>query len=454
MIRAGSIRFPFSLETPAEHTGDPPESCDVVVVGGGIVGVMSAWFLARRGLRTVLCEKGRIAAEQSSRNWGWIRQQGRDADELPIMREANQIWRDLATESGDALGFRTTGILYLARSRAEIERYEAWLPHARAAGVDSRLLTAAEVRAHLADARAAWEGGLYTPSDARAEPWVAVPTLARVLAQHAHASLHEQCAVRALDTEAGAVTGVITERGRIRCSQVVLAGGAWSALFARPHGVNLPQLSVVSSAAATDPLPAVFPGGAAERGFAMRHREDEGYTLAPGTFREFFIGPDAFRHLRRYLPQLRSELAATRLRPMAPGGFPDAWGTPRRWAADAESPFERQRILDPAPNMHALKRTLARFAEVFPDIGRPRIRKAWAGMIDTMPDTVPVIDRVPDLPGLIIATGMSGHGFGIGPAVGRIVADLAVERPVGHALDRFRYPRFFDGSPIRPGPAL
>ena len=94
------------------------------------------------------------------------------------------------------------------------------------------------------------------------------------------------------------------------------------------------------------------------------------------------------------------------------------------------------------------------FAAAFPQIGRPRLKVAWAGLIDTMPDVVPVIDRAAALPGLVIATGMSGHGFGIGPGIGRVVADLVADRPVGHDLHRFRLSRFSDGTKIAPGPGL
>lgn len=87
-------------------------------------------------------------------------------------------------------------------------------------------------------------------------------------------------------------------------------------------------------------------------------------------------------------------------------------------------------------------------------MGRPRLRAAWAGMIDTMPDVVPVVDRVASLPGLTIATGMSGHGFGIGPGMGRVVADLVAGGDPGHDLARFRLSRFTDGSALVPGPSL
>jgi glycine/D-amino acid oxidase-like deaminating enzyme len=120
---------------------------------------------------------------------------------------------------------------------------------------------------------------------------------------------------------------------------------------------------------------------------------------------------------------------------------------------DRESPFERQRVLNPAPNMKTLSEVQDSFARAFPSLGRPKLKAAWAGMIDSLPDVVPIVDHAP-IPGLTIATGMSGHGFGIGPGMGRVVADLVAGRPTGHDLSRFRLSRFSDGSPIRPGPSL
>ena len=95
------IAFPISATSPIRFAGPLPAACDVVVLGGGVAGVMTAWHLAERGLKVVLCEKGRIAGEQSSRNWGWIRQQGRDFAELPIMMESLRLWKALAQEFAD-----------------------------------------------------------------------------------------------------------------------------------------------------------------------------------------------------------------------------------------------------------------------------------------------------------------------------------------------------------------
>ncbi len=447
------MAHPISDAGPVQFAGLLPAACDVVVIGGGVIGVMTAWFLAERGLRVTLCEKGRIAGEQSSRNWGWIRQQGRDPAELPIMVEALRIWKSLAQEFGDALGFRQEGVIYLAKTEREMVGFADWLSVVQGHGLDTALMTKGQVAQHLKGAAEIWQGGLITPSDARAEPWVAVPLLATGAVARG-AVIVENCAVRALDLVGGQVAGVITEQGRIACAKVVLAGGAWSRLFAQAHGVTFPQLAVLASVAATEPMPEVFAGNFADDAMGVRRRKDGGYSIAPGAAHDFHIGPNAFGSARAYLPTLLRDFKSTHFRLKAPKGFPDAWGTPRRWAADEPSPFEAMRVLNPAPNMRSLAQVQDAFGHAFPGLGRPKLRTAWAGMIDTMPDVVPVIDHAAAIPGLVIATGMSGHGFGIGPGVGRVVADLVMGNDLGHDLTRFRLSRFSDGSKIEPGPSL
>lgn len=437
----------ITMQTPQRFGGPVPQSCDVVVIGGGVMGVSTALELAARGLRVVLCEKGRIAGEQSSRNWGWIRQQGRDLAELPVMMESLSIWKSHAERFGAALGFAQEGVMYLAQTEAEMQGFATWAEAARLQGLQTHLRTGAEVADRLGGP---WIGALETPTDARAEPWVAVPILAEYAASQG-VSIHESCAVRHLDIAAGRIKGVITEHGPIGCDQVVVAGGAWSSLFLRAHGISIPQLTVLSSVAATEPLPQVYAGNAADDRIGFRRRMDGGYSLAPGFSHDFFIGPDAFRHFFKYWPQLRKDHRGTSFRLGAPRGFPDAWGTRRRWTG--VSPFEQMRILDPAPNRRALAKAAADFAAAFPQFGTVRLAKTWAGMIDMMPDVVPVIDRA-SIDGLVIATGLSGHGFGIGPGFGRVVADMVAGRAIGHDLTRFRLSRFGDGSVIAPGPSL
>jgi glycine/D-amino acid oxidase-like deaminating enzyme len=296
-------------------------------------------------------------------------------------------------------------------------------------------------------------GAMTTPSDMRAEPWLAVPALARLAARKG-ATIVENCAVRTLDIAAGKVRGVWTEAGFVEASSVLVAAGAWSSLFLRKHGVSIPQLSVRSTVAATEPMPEIHAGAAADERIAFRRRQDGGYTLAAGGGSQLYVGPDAFRHAAKYFPALRANPFGVRYSPAAPSGYPDGWTTPRDWTAETQTPFERMRVLNPAPERSKLQAVEKNFGELFPQLGRVRLKTSWAGMIDAMPDVVPVIDCVEAVPGLYVATGMSGHGFGIGPGIGRVMSDLIQGNATGHNLDRFRLSRFSDGSPIRLGPAI
>ncbi|SLN09600.1 N-methyl-L-tryptophan oxidase [Roseovarius litorisediminis] len=445
--------FPLGEHTPVEHATELPKEVDVAIVGGGIIGVMTGYFLARQGTRVALLEKGRVAAEQSSRNWGWVRLTGRDADELPVMVEANRLWQQLQKDTGEDLGLTQCGISYLADKPKQLAEYEDWLGQARANGIDSRMMGADEVAQMLPGVTRRYLGALHTPSDFRAEPWVAVPALARA-AVRAGVAVIEDCAVRGLDIAAGRVAGVITEKGRIRADRVVVAGGSWSSLLLRRHSVIIPQLAVRATVVATEPVADVFGGAAADSDLAWRRRADGGYTLAPSDAHDLYIGPDSLRALPKYLKVLMQDPFSRRYLPAAPKGYPDGWGTARRWALDEPSPFEAMRVLNPAPNRRTVARVMDLFQAHYPGLGKVGLKASWAGMIDVMPDVVPVVDRVDALPGLHICTGMCGHGFGIGPAFGRVMADLVNGRDLGHDMTRFRFGRFADGSKLVPGPGL
>jgi glycine/D-amino acid oxidase-like deaminating enzyme len=427
-----------------------PASVDVVVIGAGVIGITTAWFLHAAGASVLVCEKGVVAGEQSSRNWGWIRQQARDAAEVPIAIDSVNLWEQLAREVGEDIGFKRGGIVYAARTERELARFARWLPIAERHQLDTRMLTASEVDALIDDKPGQWAGGMVTASDARAEPAKAVPALARAV--HARGvAIREYCAVRSLDVAGGRVVGVVTERGRMRASAVVCAAGAWSTRFLGNLDVDLPQLAARATVARTAPVPSVCDVGALLGEIAIRRRPDGGYSVAASSLNEHFVGADTLKYFREFLPALRS---SRRFLDVRFGGDVLARLFPQRhWRPDEVTPFERTRVWDPSPSADAVDALRAGLAKRLPKLAGVPIVEAWAGMIDTTPDVVPVIDAVADYPGLYVATGFSGHGFGIGPGAGRVVADMVLGKPARHDLTRFRLARFRDGA-VEVGPSL
>lgn len=429
-----------------EPPGSIPGSAEVVIIGGGIIGVSTAWFLARQGARVALCEKGHIAGEQSGRNWGWVRQQGRDAREMPMILESLSIWRGLAEAIGEDVGFAQTGCLYAARTDAELEGYASWLPTAREHGLDTRMVSSNEIARLAPGATATWTGGIYTPSDGQAEPHKAAPAIARAAARNG-ASILRACAVRGIETQAGRVSAVVTEHGSIATPVVLCAAGAWTSMFCRSLGIALPQLTLNGTVIRTAPGAKALNTCLWDNRSGIRRRQDGGYNVAHSAFLEHPIVPSTFRFALKYLPAFRREFGGVRL--SIGREFIDAWRTPARWRLDAPSPFEKTRVLNPKPRARAVAGIRSILAERFPRLAGIGIAEAWSGVIETTPDAVPVIDEAEALPGFYIATGLSGHGFGIGPGAGKAIAGLLTGADTSMDLSEFRLGRFFDGTPIR-----
>ncbi len=441
----------ISDQSPINFSDELPERVDVVIIGAGVAGIMTAWFLQKAGVSVLVCEKGRVAGEQSSRNWGWVRQQGRDAAELPIMIDSIRSWEAIAKEIGDEIGFTRQGVMYLGRSDEELAELEKWLDVARPHQLDSRLLSGKEVDELITDQSGHWKGALFTRSDGRAEPTTAVPAVAKHL-QARGVAIRENCAVRSLDVEGGNVRGVVTESGLVKAQSVVCAGGAWSATFLGNLNINLPQLTVRSTVARTGPVADFYAGAAAGSGIAFRRRQDGGYTIAPGGVNEHFLSADSFRHFFKFLPVLRETSRSLQLR--FGDGLMARMLPTRHWQETEITPFEKNRVLNPEPSSDGVDLMRSKLKRYVPALADAAFVDTWAGMIDVMPDVVPVMDVVADYPGLYLATGFSGHGFGFGPGAGRVMANMVLGRQPEFDLDRFRFSRFSDGSKMVPGPGL
>ena len=428
----------------------PPETCpdkaDIVIIGGGIIGVSTAWFLARQGVDVVLCEKGHIAGEQSSRNWGWVRSQGRDRRELPMMIESMNIWRGLEVEIGQDVGFSAAGCLYMAGTEQELQRYSDWVDSAKEFGLDTRMIEGKELDRHVNAASSRWIGAMYTASDGRAEPHKAAPAIARAAAR-AGARILVSCAVRGVETAGGRLAAVVTEHGSIQTSVALCAAGAWTSMFCRSLGIRVPQLTVRGTVARTAPADVVLNGNLYDPRIGIRRRQDGGYTVAHGSVLDHFITPSTFRFAAKFLPALLHEKGSLKISLGKP--FFEALATPSKWSLDVESPFEKTRVLDPEANPKVLHSIRANLGEVFPQLAGADIVESWGGMVETTPDVVPVMGEADSMPGFHIATGLSGHGFGIGPGAGKALAAMLTGSDAGIDMTPFRLSRFFDGSPIR-----
>lgn len=425
--------------TPVQTSATLPAASTVVVIGGGIVGLMAALTFAERGIPVTVLEKGRLAGEQSSRNLGWVRKMGRGVPDVPLAMAADRLWATMPERVGADVGYRTAGIMYVARTAAEMDAHEEWLASVRGLSLDSRLLGAREIDDLVPGSATPWAGAIHTPSDGRAEPTLAAGAIARA-AMAKGAIIIENCAVRTLSMAAGRVAGVVTERGEIRCEQVLLAAGLWSRRFLGNLGVSLLTLPLVASVLRTAPMrgPTDIAVGASD--FSFRKRYDGGYTI---TQRGALFAPLMLDHLllgMRYLPTLRAQWRNLRLS-FGRDFFADiALG--RRWSAASRSPFEKIRTIDPPVDDGLIAEAIDNLSEAWPIFRAATIEQTWAGMIDVTPDSLPVISPVEAIPGLTLASGFSGHGFGTSPAAGQLAADILsgttpLVDPSPYRLDRF-----------------
>lgn len=431
-----------------QNSSNFPKEVDVAVIGAGIIGVCTAYELAKKGHSVALIEKGVVAGEQSCRNWGWVRQQNRDLHELSLAVLSVKRWDELGREVQRDLGFRQEGSLACTDDPATLAKWEKWIKSAARQGYHSEVLTAAQAKERSPGTTTRWLGGIWSPTGSRAEPSMAAPAIAEG-AKALGVSLQQNCAVRGLEIANGAVKGVWTERGLIRASSVVAAGGAWTSRLLRRYGIDLPVANIGATAMHTKPIARILPEGTfAAPGFAMRRRVDGGYTVAVPGYGSLNIAPQSLRYATRFYQMYRAKIAkkiSYRLNSSFWNG-PEAAGS---WHNDEISPFEKIRVLDPAPERWLVDRALANLKKEFPALSGAEIATSWGAYIDTSPDLVPVISTVDQVSGLVIASGFSGHGFGIGTGAGILASQLVTgERPCVDPT-AYRLSRFSDGSAIR-----
>jgi glycine/D-amino acid oxidase-like deaminating enzyme len=414
-----------------------PDAVDVDVIGGGIIGICTAYALAKAGVRVAVFEKGTLACEQSSRNWGWVRTLGRDLPEVPIAMRAQQLWGEIQSQVD--VGFRQTGMLYLEETEGEAAGHDAWLKKAKAYGLDARLMRRESVEKMLPPSNRKWTGAMFSESDGVAEPAIATAGIA-LLARCAGALIFERCAARGIEFSAGRASAVVTERGRVKAGSVVLAGGAWSRLFCGNVGAEFPQLKVRGSVLRTSPIDTPLAAAINGGNFTCRKRADGGYTVSQFGASMADLVPDNFRLMSHFFRSWMANNSLIRLR--FGKRFFQELAIPRKFALDRVSPFEKCRVLDPKPSERGTAQAWQRLTSAFPVFQAARIAQTWAGYIDVTPDALPVMSPVDAFPGFYLASGFSGHGFGIGPAAGEIMADMVMGNNTFTEIEAFRFSRF------------
>jgi len=349
---------------------------EIVIVGGGVIGSSIAYHLASRAVRVVVVDVAEPATPPSA-SWasaGGVRQQGRDSREWPLTREAARRWPALAAEIGAEIEFRQGGHLSVAEHEEDARALEARVAREREAGLDVRIVSAAEVRTIAPGIMPAARLGAYSPGDGQANPPKTTRAFAAAAAARGAAYRTGARSVR-LERRGDRVAGVVVDGDRIAGRWVVLAAGAWSPRIAAEAGVDLPIAPRAPQMLLTDAAPPMLTPtiGAAKRPLSLKQ-------LPSG---EYLIG----------------------------GGWPsaiDAIGTDRMTC----------RVLP--ENVEGSWQVAS---DVFPPLRARRVARSWCGLEGECIDGVPLIGPVGGVEGLYVAAGFSGHGFQLSPTVGHAVAD-------------------------------
>lgn len=363
-------------------------SSSVVIIGGGISGTAAAYELARRGVPVTLLERGDLASMGSGWTLAGVRQSGRHPAELPLAEAAVRRWEHLGDELGADVEYRQNGNLRLALTDADVPTIRQVVEDGNAAGIAMTYLpdidAVHEVAPALTDDLA---GASFCATDGHANPHLAVGAFADA-ARRQGATIETGVEVQAIETDGTRVTAVRTATGQIATETVIVAAGVYTPYLLDPLGIQIPfdtfQVPAVQTVATSPLLDQVL--GIPTGGFAGRQE-------ASGRFRLT--------------------------------GFSIPWNA--TWH-DAENVL---------PTMTQVQETISWACRLVPAIRKLRMVQVWGGLIDKTPDALPVIERTPEIDGLIVAAGFSGHGFCLGPVTGEILADLAADGRTAHPIAPF-----------------
>jgi sarcosine oxidase subunit beta len=408
---------------------------DVVVVGGGISGYAAAASAAGRGASVVLVEKeSRPAGEGSGRAQGSLRLQGRHAAEFPIAQESIELWKQLGDEADCELRFG--GNIYLCDDPAELPTLGALVDDAHRAGLtEVSLLDRDQARRVLPHASGPFSAAMWSPYDGQCDPAKSTRAFAARATARGVTTLTDTLALRIVERD-GRVHGVETSPGLVEAAAVIVTAGVWTPNLVATAGLDVPLMPVAHGQAESSATDVRVEPTVRAFGFGFRQRPDGRLVLSAGINArvEYRLSLGATRNVRLWASRYRVNRSNVRLR-----------FDPRLTLRQVR---DRSRLSTthipvatepPAPRRADVDAALAALKRVMPAFAGLRIDRYWSGMLDISPDGLPIIDH---RDGVVFVTGLSGHGLALGPVIGEITADLALDGATARPIRPFRLARF------------
>ncbi|EBK4665339.1 FAD-dependent oxidoreductase [Salmonella enterica] len=405
--------------------GRIPAQTDVVVIGAGILGIMTAINLVERGLSVVIVEKGNIAGEQSSRFYGQVITYKMTGATFLLHHTGKQRWREMNAKVGADTSYRTQGRVDVPLDEADLEHVRKWIDTMiRETGTDipfkTRMIEGDELKSRLKGASSDWKIAGFEEDSGSLDAEITTFVMAEY-AKKIGVKIYTNCAARGIETQGGKISDVVTEKGSIKTSRVVLAGGAWSRLFMQNLDINLPTLPAYQSQQIISGAPGAPGGNVALPGnIFFREQADGTYATSP----RIIIAPvikESFIYGYKYIPLISQPDFPVHI--SLNEQLINSLMQPTHWKLNEVSPFEKNRDMVAAPDITGLDESLEKLRTEFPAFKESKLIDRWGGAMAIAPDEDPIISVVKEYPGLVINTA-TGWGMTESPVSAELTADL------------------------------